>query len=362
MSYLSLKNVSKVFSKTRALEPVDLEAEKGELLVIVGPSGCGKSTLLRIVAGLETPSSGEIFLEGKKINDREPSERDIAMVFQNYALYPHMKVKDNLSFALKMRKFSKKEISERVSEASGLLEIGDLLDRYPKEISGGERQRVALGRAIVRHPKLFLFDEPLSNLDAKLRVQMRSEITKLHMRIGVTMLYVTHDQTEAMTMGDRIAVMKSDKKNGLGGKIYQTGVPMDLYEKPENKFVAEFIGTPSMNFIENIVVEDGIVRVKNLQDLLKNFQPDADYADMVLGIRPEKLKVFEDQTHGERMSVELVERMGAETLVYLVKDGLKLVSKIFKPLKIKSGDLVGVEISSEDAMFFDRRDGGIVSR
>lgn len=360
MFYLSLKNVSKVFTKTRALEPVDLDAKKGELLVIVGPSGCGKSTLLRIIAGLETPSSGDVFLDDKKINDKEPSERDIAMVFQNYALYPHMKVKDNLSFALKMRKFSKKEISTRVSEASELLEIGDLLDRYPKEISGGERQRVALGRAIVRHPKLFLFDEPLSNLDAKLRVQMRSEITKLHMRIGVTMLYVTHDQTEAMTMGDRIAVMKSDKKKGLGGKIYQIGVPMDLYEKPENKFVAEFIGTPAMNFIENIVVEDKEVRVKNFDGLLRGFQPDVDYENIVIGIRPEKINVFEDCSRGGKMVVELVERMGAETLVYLAKDKLKLVSKIFKSSKLKSGDVVGVEISLKDAMFFDKRDGDLI--
>lgn len=362
MPYLSLKNVSKFFSGTRALEPVCLDAEKGELMVLVGPSGCGKSTLLRIIAGLETPNSGEIFLDDKKINDKEPAERDIAMVFQNYALYPHMKVRDNLSFALKMRKYSKAEMAKRVLEASELLEIGQLMDRYPKEISGGERQRVALGRAIVRHPKLFLFDEPLSNLDAKLRVQMRSEITKLHMKLGVTMLYVTHDQTEAMTMGDRIAVMKADKKAGEGGKILQTGAPMELYENPSKRFVAEFIGTPSMNFIENFEEgRDGFPDVSGIPGLLKGFGGSFDYSETVIGVRPEKIIINEDKTSGGQMEIELIERMGSETLVYLSGKDLKLVAKLFVPVCKKAGDRVGVEIWVRDVMFFNRKDGGLLT-
>ncbi|MBN1619241.1 ABC transporter ATP-binding protein [candidate division WOR-3 bacterium] len=362
MPYLSLKNVSKVFPGARALEPLSLDVENGELIVLVGPSGCGKSTLLRIIAGLETPSSGEIFLDGKKINDTDPSRRDVSMVFQNYALYPHMKVRDNLSFALKMRKYSKVEIAKRVSEATALLEINHLLDRYPKEISGGERQRVALGRAIVRHPKLFLFDEPLSNLDAKLRVQMRSEITKLHMKLGATMVYVTHDQTEAMTMGDRIAVMRSDRKKGEGGKILQTGKPMDIYENPLNRFVGEFIGTPAMNFVEDIEFNaEGLPQIKGISGILRGFDGNIDFSNTVIGIRPEKVKVSKASEDKGSMNISLIERMGAETLVYLDYEGFSLVSKVFSRVEMKAGQKARVEINAEDAMFFNRQDGRLLS-
>src|SRR3989440_6264113 len=241
MARVLLKDLNKSYDGTHAVKDVNLEIHDREFVVLVGPSGCGKTTTLRMIAGLEDISSGEIRIDEKVVNDLPPMDRDIAMVFQNYALYPHMSVYDNMAFGLKMRKFGKDEIEKRVREAADILGIGELLKRKPRQLSGGQRQRVALGRAIVRHPRVFLFDEPLSNLDAKLRVQMRVELKKLHLRLGTTAIYVTHDQVEAMTLGDRVVVMKD-------GVVQQVGEPLELYNSPANRFVAGFIGSPAMKF------------------------------------------------------------------------------------------------------------------
>lgn len=244
MSSVVLKNVTKIYDKKRVIDDVDLTINDKEFIVLVGASGCGKSTLLRMIAGLEDITEGEIFIGDKKVNDVQPKDRDIAFVFQSYALYPHMTVRENIAFGLKMRKIDKATIEKKVQEAAEILDLGEYLDRKPKQLSGGQRQRVALGRAIVRNPKVFLMDEPLSNLDAKLRVQMRSEIKKLHEKLQTTFIYVTHDQTEALTMGDRIVVL--DK-----GKIQQAGRPEEIYNNPANTFVAGFVGSPQMNFIDS---------------------------------------------------------------------------------------------------------------
>src|SRR5215211_1410965 len=251
MAKVTVKNVYKIYPGEKggdvtAVDDVSLEIQDREFVVLVGPSGCGKSTTLRMIAGLEEISRGDIFIGDRRVNDVPPKDRDIAMVFQNYALYPHMSVYDNLAFGLKLRKFPKPEIRKRVSDAAAILGIEQLLDRRPKALSGGQRQRVALGRAIVRQPKVFLFDEPLSNLDAKMRVQMRTEITKLHQRLQATMVYVTHDQAEAMTMGDQIVVMRD-------GRVQQNDTPMNIYQRPANQFVASFVGSPAMNFIRGQV-------------------------------------------------------------------------------------------------------------
>ena len=247
MASVRLTNVKKVYEGgVIAVHEMSLDVKEKEFVVLVGPSGCGKSTTLRMIAGLEEVTSGEVFIDDKLVNDVPPKDRDIAMVFQNYALYPHMSVYENMAFGLKLRKFPKKEIDERVREAAAILGIEEYLDRKPKALSGGQRQRVAVGRAIVRKPKVFLFDEPLSNLDAKLRVQMRTEISKLHHRLGATMIYVTHDQTEAMTMGDKIVLMKD-------GFVQQIDAPLDIYARPNNKFVAGFIGSPAMNFLDGSI-------------------------------------------------------------------------------------------------------------
>src|ERR687896_1362607 len=257
MARVLLTNLNKKFEDTHAVKDVNLEIRDGEFVVLVGPSGCGKTTTLRMVAGLEDITSGEISIDGRVVNDLPPMDRDIAMVFQNYALYPHMSVYDNMAFGLKMRKFGRDEIEKRVRQAAEILGIQALLARRPRQLSGGQRQRVALGRAIVRHPRVFLFDEPLSNLDAKLRVQMRVELKKLHERLGTTAIYVTHDQVEAMTLGDRVVVMKD-------GVVQQVGEPMQLYNRPANKFVAGFIGSPAMNFAPvTIRQSDGVVYLEN---------------------------------------------------------------------------------------------------
>ena len=247
MSGVTLKNVAKQFGAVKVVDNLSIEIQDKEFAVLVGPSGCGKTTVLRMIAGLETVSSGEIRIGDKRVNDLAPKDRDIAMVFQSYALYPHMNIRDNMGFGLKIRQLSKGEIDARVQEAADILGLHDLLERKPKELSGGQRQRVAVGRAIVRKPKLFLFDEPLSNLDAKLRVAMRAEISKLHRRLGATIIYVTHDQVEAMTMADRIFIMNK-------GVVQQIGAPMEVYAKPANRFIAGFIGSPAMNFIDATVV------------------------------------------------------------------------------------------------------------
>src|SRR3954449_13400977 len=291
MSQVVIRNANKKYGDVHAVKDVNLQIRDKEFMVFVGPSGCGKTTTLRMVAGLEAITSGDILIGDRVVNDLPPMDRDIAMVFQNYALYPHMSVYDNMAFGLKMRKFEKAEIKRRVERAAGILDIGMLLARKPRQLSGGQRQRVALGRAIVRDPKVFLFDEPLSNLDAKLRVQMRVELKKLHERLGTTAIYVTHDQVEAMTLGDRVVVMKD-------GWVQQVGEPLDLYNTPANKFVAGFIGSPAMNFADVTVMEaNGSLLAENkglrltLPEQIAPRLRAHSSRDITLGIRPEDLSV-----------------------------------------------------------------------
>lgn len=323
MAQVSLKNVSKIYpGEIIAVDNVSMGVENKEFMVLVGPSGCGKSTTLRMIAGLEEMSKGDIYIGDKLVNDVPAKDRDIAMVFQNYALYPHMTVFENMSFGLRLRRYPKPEITKRVIEAAGVLGIKPLLNRRPKELSGGERQRVAVGRAIVRKPLVFLFDEPLSNLDAKLRVLMRTEIHKLHLRLSTTMIYVTHDQTEAMTMGDRIAVMKD-------GIVQQLADPITIYDHPLNKFVASFIGSPPMNFMLGRLIkkdgrfyfDEGRLVVKLVEEMYKNI---SSYAgkEVYLGIRPEEIydKLFVSSAPPEnivRVTCEVVEPMGSEVYLYL---------------------------------------------
>ncbi len=320
MAEVMLKELSKVFEKTnKVVRDINLHIRDKEFMVLVGPSGCGKSTTLRMIAGLEEVSGGEIYIDDRKVNDVPPKDRDIAMVFQNYALYPHMTVFDNMAFGLKLRKYPKNEIKKRVEEASEILGLSEYLDRRPKALSGGQRQRVAVGRAIVRKPKVFLFDEPLSNLDAKLRVQMRIEISKLHQKLATTMIYVTHDQVEAMTMGDRITVMKD-------GIIQQVDEPLNLYNQPQNSFVAGFIGSPSMNFFPGTFHRNGGLKFRSsafelgIGDAVANLFKDLPEREVILGIRPEHihLKPVSGTPVGEvQAMVEVVEPMGNELIIYL---------------------------------------------
>ncbi len=323
MAEVKFVNVSKVYEGgVQAVKDVDLTVEDGSLLVLVGPSGCGKSTTLRMVAGLEEVTEGDVYIGGRRVNDVLPKDRDIAMVFQNYALYPHMTVYNNMAFGLKLRKYPTEEIEGRVQQAAELLEINELLQRRPRELSGGQAQRVAVGRAIVRHPQVFLFDEPLSNLDAKLRVQMRVEIARLHERLGATMIYVTHDQVEAMTLGSKVAVMKD-------GYIQQIDTPMELYDHPVNKFVAGFIGSPPMNFMEGQLsrAADGVrFTAEDLQltlgDELASGLRGHVGKSVYLGIRPEDIHdsaYFSDvdPANVKTIRAEVVEPLGSETLVYL---------------------------------------------
>ncbi|NOY61051.1 MAG: sn-glycerol-3-phosphate ABC transporter ATP-binding protein UgpC [Calditrichaeota bacterium] len=322
MASVDLIDVSKVFDKgVIAVDSVNISVVDKEFVVLVGPSGCGKSTILRMIAGLEDASSGEIRIDGKIVNEVPPKDRNIAMVFQNYALYPHMTVYQNMAFGLKLRKYPKKEIEQRVDEAAEILDIANLLGRKPKALSGGQRQRVAVGRAIVRKPKVFLFDEPLSNLDAKFRVQMRTEISRLHTKLGTTMIYVTHDQVEAMTMGNRIVVLR-------GGKVQQIDSPLNLYNNPSNQFVAGFIGSPAMNFFKGeIIDQDGMwFRNDSLKLLVsqEHFSclKDSISSKVILGIRPEDLLANETVNKEHNISqatckVEIVEPMGNEIFLYL---------------------------------------------
>ncbi|PJA75170.1 hypothetical protein CO151_07185 [bacterium CG_4_9_14_3_um_filter_65_15] len=317
MARVILDQVSKTYpGGVQAVHPVDLNIEHGEFAVLVGPSGCGKSTTLRMIAGLEEATSGTITIGDRVVNDVEPRDRDIAMVFQSYALYPHMSVHDNLAFGLKMRKMPRAEIADRVRQAADFLGISELLERKPRALSGGQRQRVALGRALVRDPAAFLFDEPLSNLDAKMRVQMRTEIARIHHRLGATMIYVTHDQTEAMTLGQRIVVMKD-------GVVQQVAPPLELYERPVNKFVAGFIGSPAMNFLTGkLVRQDGLVFVLasggEPLPLPEGFSPPAAALDqeLVLGVRPEHIGLAGDFSRAFPAQVQVVEALGNETLLY----------------------------------------------
>jgi len=334
MAQVSLINVVKIYSKDiKAVDNINLNVENKEFVVLVGPSGCGKSTTLRLIAGLEEVTEGKIYIADRLVNDVPAKDRNIAMVFQNYALYPHMTVFENMAFGLKLRNYPKLEIKKRVKEAADILGISHLLDRRPRELSGGERQRVAVGRAIVRKPLVFLFDEPLSNLDAKLRVQMRTEIHKLHQRLLTTMIYVTHDQIEAMTMGDKIAVMKD-------GVIQQIADPITIYDKPANKFVAGFIGSPPMNFMtgkiiklgKNFYFNEGRFKVKIVEEMNKNIEPYLD-KEVVFGIRSEDIydKLFVSNAPLENIvtvTCEVVEPMGSEVYLYLTTGKHSLIARV----------------------------------
>ena len=362
MASVTLKRVRKVFDKAVvAVEDVDLQVEDGELVVLVGPSGCGKSTILRMIAGLEEVTRGEIYIGGVLANDLLPKDRDIAMVFQNYALYPHMTVYQNMAFGLKLRKYRKEEIDARVRETADTLGISDLLGRKPKALSGGQRQRVAVGRAIVRKPKVFLFDEPLSNLDARLRVQMRTEISKLHMHLEATMIYVTHDQVEAMTMGERIVAMRE-------GRIQQIGSPIDLYRHPVNRFVAGFIGSPSMNFLEGRLIRNEGVAFSSgaicfpIPERCASCLQAYIGRDLVLGIRPEHIveasAPYGPLERGEvRASVEVVEPMGSETYLYLRAEDTRFVARIYTDWIPAVGEPVHLAFDLAEMHFFDKETG-----
>jgi multiple sugar transport system ATP-binding protein len=373
MAGITFQGVTKRFGDgTVAVDDLDLEISDGEFMIFVGPSGCGKTTALRMVAGLENPTSGQILIGDKVVNDLDPVDRDIAMVFQNYALYPHMTVRDNIGFPLRMQNVSKVERRRRIEDAAELLGIGELLDRKPGALSGGQRQRVAMGRAIVRHPTSFLMDEPLSNLDAKLRVQMRAELVKLHQRLGVTTLYVTHDQTEAMTLGERVAVLSR-------GVIQQVDTPGELYNRPANTFVATFIGSPAMNFLRARLSGGAVVFANYRLEL-----PDRALAgvsrtegDVLLGLRPEhffdpRFVPSETIRNSLPVTVELTEQLGSETLLYFRAEGVEaeqssegevelggaLVARLDPRTQASPGERLVLGIDAERAHLFDPATGG----
>jgi multiple sugar transport system ATP-binding protein len=364
MAQIKLKDLTKEFDKgVVVIRDLDLKIDDGEFLVLVGPSGCGKSTTLRLIAGLEDITRGEIYIGDKMVNNIPPKDRDISMVFQNYALYPHMTVFDNMAFGLKLRKFKKQEIKERVEEAAEILEIRDLLNRKPKQLSGGQRQRVALGRAIVRKPSVFLFDEPLSNLDAKLRVQMRTEIKKLHKRLKTTMVYVTHDQVEAMTMGDRIAVMKD-------GIIHQVDDPLNLYNCPNDLFVAGFIGSPAMNFLHvkildngKLVADEGKIKVDIPDSHKEKIYPYIGKS-IVLGIRPEDIFLEQQSKDSVKvlLNVEVFEPMGSETFIYFTTGKTPIVcrSAEFNPSRDVK-DRLPVYFDMRKMYYFDTKSGSVIT-
>lgn len=358
MASVELRNVTKIFdSKVTAVDNASLKIEDQEFVVLVGPSGCGKSTILRMIAGLETVTSGEVQIGGKVVNQIPPKDRDIAMVFQNYALYPHMTVFDNLGFGLKLRKYSKTDIKARVHEAAGILDITEFLDRKPRALSGGQRQRVALGRALVRKPTVFLFDEPLSNLDAKLRVQMRVEINRLHNQVQTTMIYVTHDQVEAMTMGSKIVVLNR-------GIIQQVDSPLELYNNPTNKFVAGFVGSPAMNFIRGTLTDSGSRRFES--DVFKFELPDKLFKalsgqcdkDIILGIRPEHLYASGSGTSmmtsaPQPVTIDVVEPIGNEVFIYFKGTDSTHCMRTSPDQPYQSGDTVEITLDMDRIYFFD---------
>lgn len=353
MAEVKLENVSKIYEGGhKAVHNINIEIKDKEFVVLVGPSGCGKTTTLRMIAGLEDISEGDLYIDGKRVNDVSPKDRDIAMVFQNYALYPHMTVYENMAFGLKLRKYDKKEIDKRVKNAAKILGIESYLNRKPKALSGGQRQRVAVGRAIVRNPKVFLFDEPLSNLDAKLRVQMRTEISKLHRELNATMIYVTHDQVEAMTMGDRIVIMKD-------GFIQQIDTPLNLYNYPINKFVAGFIGSPAMNFIEGTITKNennlyfkgneiSLLLPETYKEKIINYLDKPIY----LGIRPEDIFVKDEGDFS--FECEVVEPMGNETFLYFNLNGNQLVARVNIQKQIKAGEKLNFEFNINKLHIFDK--------
>jgi multiple sugar transport system ATP-binding protein len=360
MGHIQLNNICKSFGSTEVLKNIDLEIQDGEFLILIGPSGCGKSTLMNLIAGLEDITSGEIVIGGSDVSDKSPKDRDIAMVFQSYALYPTMNVARNISFGLEMRKVPKAKREKIVDEVAELLQISHLLDRKPSQLSGGQRQRVAMGRALARSPKAFLFDEPLSNLDAKLRVEMRTEIKKLHQRLGTTIVYVTHDQVEAMTLADRIAVLKD-------GVIQQLGTPYEIYNDPVNHFVADFMGSPGMNFIECVVFNDKLI----IESGSKNYQlavpcakavTDSGLDTVLLGIRPEMLtdpKPHDNSAFVQEVcfDVEVVEPMGADTVAI----GKWNDNEVQVRLSPESGEVAGkgftLQVDTSKAIIFDPRTG-----
>jgi multiple sugar transport system ATP-binding protein len=350
MAEVTVTNVVKRYGNAQVIHGVNVEIANGEFVILVGPSGCGKSTLLRMIAGLEAISGGEISIGGRVVNDVMPKDRDIAMVFQNYALYPHKNVADNMGFSLKIKGRPRAEIDAKVKKAAEILDLGKLLDRFPRQLSGGQRQRVAMGRAIVRDPQVFLFDEPLSNLDAKLRVAMRVEIKELHQRLGTTIIYVTHDQIEAMTMADKIVVMKD-------GRVEQVGAPLDLYDRPGNVFVAGFIGSPAMNLIKGKIDSrnGGQIFVSDTGSVLPvrgvNAQPGQ---PAIYGIRPEHIEIAPD---GLPATVSVLEPTGSETQVFarLGDDPIDAIVK--ERLKVRPGEQVGFRIDPGMAHIFDRQSG-----
>jgi len=356
MGQVVLKGINKFYDSVHAVKNVNLQIRDKEFVVFVGPSGCGKTTTLRMIAGLEAISSGDISIDGNVVNQLAPMDRDIAMVFQNYALYPHMNVYDNMAFGLKMRKFVRGEIDQRVREAADILGIGELLRRKPRQLSGGQRQRVALGRAIVRHPRVFLFDEPLSNLDAKLRVQMRVELKKLHLRLGTTAIYVTHDQVEAMTLGDRVVVMKD-------GVVQQVGEPLELYHQPANKFVAGFLGSPAMNFARvtltetngSVVAENSGLRITLPNEAAQRLRGHVG-RKVTLGVRPEDLTVADtaDLHHPCFDAViEVVEQLGSEILLDMKVGENAMVACVDPAVRVRVRDKLRIAMRPSRIHVFD---------
>ena len=363
MATVELKNINKIYdNNVQAVFDFNLKIKDREFIVFVGPSGCGKSTTLRMVAGLEEITSGQLLIDDEVMNDVAPKDRNIAMVFQSYALYPHMTVYDNMAFGLKLRKFGRDEIDRRVNHAAEILGLKPYLDRHPKALSGGQKQRVALGRAIVRDAKVFLMDEPLSNLDAKLRVQMRAEIIKITERLGITTIYVTHDQIEAMTMASRIVVMKD-------GVVQQIGTPKDIYDNPNNVFVGGFIGTPPMNFVEGIVTEDGYFQTGDHKLGVSRLRiPENKFAlldklnyiekPIIMGIRPEDIhdtpELFEKYKDSKvTLKVDVAELLGAETNIYAVMSGQNVVAKVDARVDLRMDDSVELAFNMEKCHFFD---------
>ncbi|MCD4512166.1 sn-glycerol-3-phosphate ABC transporter ATP-binding protein UgpC [Brucella pseudogrignonensis] len=353
MAPVSIKNVRKTYGNVTVMQDVSIEIENGEFVVLVGPSGCGKSTLLRMIAGLEDINSGTISIADKVVNDLPPKQRDISMVFQNYALYPHMTVAENMAFSLTLAKASAEEKKRKVAEAAEILGLTSLLERYPRHLSGGQRQRVAMGRSIVRNPHVFLFDEPLSNLDAKLRVAMRAEIKALHKRLGTTIIYVTHDQVEAMTMADKIVVLQA-------GNVEQIGAPLDLYDNPANSFVGQFIGSPSMNLFkarksgENLVLENGLHTNLPAPARLEEGQ------DVLIGKRPEHMAFAPDGVEGLAVSVKVVEPTGSEIFVVAEQAGTELTCVFRDRLSIRDGDLLTLDLAQGPVHYFDAQSGSIL--
>ncbi len=355
MANVTLKDVYKSFGKSEVIHGISCDIKEGEFVVILGPSGCGKSTALRMIAGLEVITKGEIAIDGRIVNELEPADRDIAMVFQNYALYPHMTVFNNMAYGLKIRRMPKAEIDKRVRAAAEILEISDFLDRKPKMLSGGQRQRVAMGRCIVREPKVFLFDEPLSNLDAKLRVQMRLELRNLHENLGITSVYVTHDQVEAMTLGDRLIILED-------GYVEQIGSPLEVYERPATRFVAGFIGSPAMNFFNARLNADGhLVELPSSERLPLHNGAISSYGgkEVVLGIRPEHFRLTEEGNGTMHIKVDHVETLGADTLVHghVGEDNTFLTVRLPDIHHFEKGTVLPLSVPPEKLHLFDKESG-----